>query len=335
CSGFDTRVCTDGKCGVYEVLCDGIVDCEDGSDENNCSAVATETCANGHVINKQLVCDGGKDCEDESDEQNCCERLQGGKSCSNGNCVSFANICDGKDDCGDGSDELSCPVGVCDNGGVYYMRARCDGMNDCGDNSDEQNCNCYYLRDKGTSYRGRANRYSSCQFWTSQYPHTHNHTPQAYPRAGLERNYCRNPDGKDRPWCYTNNLLIRWRYCDDVFACDGMITLLPLVGFIRNAEVACDGRPGLRRLRFHNHVSRRRAGFVPEEHAVLQPRLRITSGRKTTSELTGYFVDKHTGRQHRLQFDGGRQFLRFSCATSNGGAMEPEAPADLGQTIST
>ncbi|XP_035662069.1 plasminogen-like [Branchiostoma floridae] len=79
---------------------------------------------------------------------------------------------------------------------------------------------CYYLRDRGTTYRGRANRDNACQFWTSQYPHTHNHTPQAYPRAGLERNYCRNPDGKDRPWCYTNNPLIRWMYCEEVFACD-------------------------------------------------------------------------------------------------------------------
>ena len=83
---------------------------------------------------------------------------------------------------------------------------------------------CYYLHDRGASYRGIANRSDSCQFWTSQYPHPHNHTPQAHPRAGLERNYCRNPDGKDRPWCYTNNPLIRWMYCDDVFACDGMLT---------------------------------------------------------------------------------------------------------------
>ncbi|XP_078598048.1 plasminogen-like [Branchiostoma floridae x Branchiostoma japonicum] len=83
---------------------------------------------------------------------------------------------------------------------------------------------CYYLHDKGTSYRGPANRDRTCQFWTSQYPHPHNHTPQAYPRAGLEQNYCRNPDGKDRPWCYTNNPLIRWMYCDDVFACDAVPT---------------------------------------------------------------------------------------------------------------
>ncbi|KAI8513725.1 hypothetical protein Bbelb_080490 [Branchiostoma belcheri] len=83
---------------------------------------------------------------------------------------------------------------------------------------------CYYLRDKGSSYRGRKNQLDSCQFWTSQNPHAHNHTPEAYPSAGLERNYCRNPDGKDRPWCYIDNPLIRWMYCDKVFPCDAVPT---------------------------------------------------------------------------------------------------------------
>ncbi|XP_078616323.1 uncharacterized protein LOC144884728 [Branchiostoma floridae x Branchiostoma japonicum] len=236
CSGVERTVCTDGDCDVHEVICDGIVDCDDGSDENNCDK---EICSNGATFNKTQVCDGSDDCGDGTDEQNCCEQ-QGLMTCSDGQCAEMQkycaqshipcfkigtqdaqySTCDDEEDCSDGSDESNCPVSTCENGALFHSATRCDGKDDCGDNSDEQHCVCYYLRDRGTSYRGRANRDNSCQFWASQYPHTHNHTPQAYQRAGLERNYCRNPDGKDRPWCYTNNPLIRWMYCDDVFACD-------------------------------------------------------------------------------------------------------------------
>ncbi|KAI8502448.1 hypothetical protein Bbelb_200360 [Branchiostoma belcheri] len=240
CSQVERTVCTDGDCDVHEVICDGIVDCDDGSDENNCDE---ERCQNGTTISTTRVCDGTDDCGDNSDEENCCER-QGKTSCSNGQCIHSRkgcyldlelldhipchgineqatkySTCDDIKDCSDGSDE-SCPPSACDNGALFHSATRCDGIDDCGDNSDEKNCDCYYLRDKGASYRGLASRDSSCQFWTSQHPHAHNHTPEAYPSAGLERNYCRNPDGKDRPWCYTNNPLVRWSYCDDVFACD-------------------------------------------------------------------------------------------------------------------
>ncbi|XP_019632920.1 PREDICTED: low-density lipoprotein receptor-related protein 2-like [Branchiostoma belcheri] len=204
CSGLEKKVCSDGDCDVYDVICDGIVDCVDGSDEENCDE---ETCSNGAIVSKSQVCDGTDDCGDNTDEQHCCERKDK-MACNDGQCREFRKEC--KDD-----SRVSC-------GHLTHLYSRCDETEDCSDGSDEY-CHCYYLSDKGTSYRGRADRNRSCQFWTSQYPHAHNHTPEAYPSAGLELNYCRNPDGKDRPWCYTNNPLVRWRYCDDVFACDGKI----------------------------------------------------------------------------------------------------------------
>ncbi|XP_078679466.1 uncharacterized protein LOC144915098 [Branchiostoma floridae x Branchiostoma belcheri] len=226
CSGFERTVCSDGDCDVHEVVCDGIVDCDDGSDEQNCDE---DICSNGATINKARVCDGTDDCGDNSDERHCCERRDK-IACNNGECIDpqilnkpVSSTCDGEEDCSDGSDE-SCVAVPCKNGAMFHPAGRCDGRDDCGDNTDEKNCGCYYLRDKGTSYRGRANRDDSCQHWTSQYPHAHNHTPEAYPSAWLEANYCRNPDGKDRPWCYTSNPLIRWMYCDDVFACDAVPT---------------------------------------------------------------------------------------------------------------
>ncbi|KAI8503784.1 hypothetical protein Bbelb_187550 [Branchiostoma belcheri] len=226
CSGYEKTVCSDGDCDVHEVVCDGIVDCDDGSDEQNCDE---DICSNGATINKARVCDGTDDCGDNSDERHCCERRDK-IACNNGECIDpqilnkpVSSTCDGEEDCSDGSDE-SCVAVPCENGAMFHPAGRCDGRDDCGDNTDEKNCDCYYLRDKGTSYRGRANQDDSCQHWTSQYPHAHNHTPEAYPSAWLEANYCRNPDGKDRPWCYTSNPLIRWMYCDDVFACDAVPT---------------------------------------------------------------------------------------------------------------
>lgn len=50
-------------------ICDGDSDCDDGSDELNCSCKSDEfKCNNSKCILKRWTCDGFNDCGDNSDE---------------------------------------------------------------------------------------------------------------------------------------------------------------------------------------------------------------------------------------------------------------------------
>jgi hypothetical protein len=88
-------------------------------------------------------------------------------------------------------------------------------------------CNEELSGDKGSGYRGCQTVTRSgiwCQAWSSQYPIAHSVTPENYPDSGLERNYCRNPDGGDTIWCYTSHADpndehdedLEWDYCDPI-----------------------------------------------------------------------------------------------------------------------
>lgn len=91
---------------------------------------------------------------------------------------------------------------------------------------DEVNLVCYNKSDSGASYRGNMNVTTTgfkCQSWSSQLPHGHTRTAENYPNLGLEGNFCRNPDGEERPWCYTMSRTRRWQYCP-VLACHGTDT---------------------------------------------------------------------------------------------------------------
>jgi hypothetical protein len=76
------------------------------------------------------------------------------------------------------------------------------------------------LTEQGTEYHGKVSMTKSgqvCQAWSSQTPHSHEHTSTA---KFMERNitaaanYCRNPDGSVGPWCYTTDPNIQREYCD-------------------------------------------------------------------------------------------------------------------------
>ncbi|XP_075059363.1 plasminogen-like [Mixophyes fleayi] len=87
------------------------------------------------------------------------------------------------------------------------------------------------IKGDGKNYRGTQSKTKSgktCQDWTSTTPHKPNLTPEKFPNAGLESNFCRNPDGDENgPWCYTTDPSTRFEFCnipqceEDCFHCIG------------------------------------------------------------------------------------------------------------------
>ncbi|CAB9515896.1 Apolipoprotein(a) (Fragment) [Seminavis robusta] len=66
-----------------------------------------------------------------------------------------------------------------------------------------------YIGDISTTENG-----NECQRWDSQSPNTHGNTPEDKPNAHLESNFCRNPDGEARAWCYVADPDgPRWEFC--------------------------------------------------------------------------------------------------------------------------
>ncbi|CAB9520530.1 Hepatocyte growth factor-like protein [Seminavis robusta] len=76
---------------------------------------------------------------------------------------------------------------------------------------------CGSQNQRQADYRGTINVTVGgvpCQRWDVQIPHFHSKTPSNHPNSGLEENYCRNPDGESRTWCYTTDIGIRWSFCN-------------------------------------------------------------------------------------------------------------------------
>ncbi|XP_031169705.1 plasminogen [Sander lucioperca] len=82
----------------------------------------------------------------------------------------------------------------------------------CGIPSCTEEC----IHCSGEDYRGKISTTEkgfTCQRWDSQKPHNHGYSPSALPEKYLEENYCRNPDGDPRPWCFTTSGSKRWDFC--------------------------------------------------------------------------------------------------------------------------
>uniref|UniRef100_A0A672M2Z5 Si:dkey-88l16.3 n=1 Tax=Sinocyclocheilus grahami TaxID=75366 RepID=A0A672M2Z5_SINGR len=145
-------------------LCDGKIDCPDGSDEVSCVHACSKPgdflCKDRRkCIDGNLVCDGHSHCLDGSDEMTCYMAARnskpaplkcrvGSKPCKDGReCVLYSHVCDGEMDCKDGSDEQDCEYRCkadqfqCAHGRMCIDRKQvCDGTPQCQDRSDELDC---------------------------------------------------------------------------------------------------------------------------------------------------------------------------------------------------
>ncbi|CAH1779751.1 unnamed protein product [Owenia fusiformis] len=174
--------CENGNCIPDTMICNGVDNCKDASDESFKTCQMSERCTlpdwyccagegEETYIESSKLCDGYIDCEDGSDEDSfhagcndtdlpLCTRRSHFR-CKNGACVDGQSLCNNITFCNDGSDEnldamedIICTSTGCRPGysacydGKTCIRSYslCDGVEDCPDRSDEDVERCKTTR---------------------------------------------------------------------------------------------------------------------------------------------------------------------------------------------
>ncbi|KAL0266712.1 UNVERIFIED_CONTAM: hypothetical protein PYX00_009183 [Menopon gallinae] len=124
CRAHEFR-CDSGECIQNSWVCDGMMDCDKGEDEENCKGGIVckpeqfKCRIDGSCIELDQVCDGVSQCPDNSDENDCSPNkhipgpagpscFPGHFSCDESLCIPLSQLCDGRKDCYDGTDESNC-----------------------------------------------------------------------------------------------------------------------------------------------------------------------------------------------------------------------------------
>lgn len=98
---------------LWNHRCDGVVDCEDGTDEQACDCKTRLE----NIYDSRGICDGVINCSDGTDEMTGCVALKCKRdemACGwPKKCVKASAWCDGKIDCVGGDDEKYCSKDRC------------------------------------------------------------------------------------------------------------------------------------------------------------------------------------------------------------------------------
>ncbi|VDI65084.1 Hypothetical predicted protein [Mytilus galloprovincialis] len=134
-------LCNSGEYILNILICDSVIDCISGDDEQNCSSSCSNdqfTCDDGSCISISLHCDFIQHCQDGSDEQFCERRTCSTNEwqCKNMQCIPVHQRCDFVTNCYDKSDEILCEICGSESFQCYdqtcipFSRV-CDGVIDC------------------------------------------------------------------------------------------------------------------------------------------------------------------------------------------------------------